>query len=62
MLPAFTDEQYEQLPAIKAKAFKNHVYDVEYLSKEEILKMEPELNPEVKGGLYIPRESIIDRR
>ena len=45
VLPAFTDEQFEQLPAIKEKAFKNHVYDVEYLSKEEILAMEPELNP-----------------
>ncbi len=60
ILPAFTDEQYEKLPAIKEKAFKNHVYDVEFLSKEEILAKEPELNPEVKGGLYIPRESIID--
>ena len=60
VLPAFTDEQYEKLPEIKEKAFKNHVYDVEYLSKEQILAIEPELNPEVKGGLYIPRESIID--
>lgn len=60
ILPAFTDEQFEKLPAIKEKAFKNHVYDVEYLSREEILEKEPELNPEVKGGLFIPRESIID--
>lgn len=60
VLPAFTDEQFEKLPAIKEKAFKNHVYDVEYLSREEILAKEPELNPEVKGGLFIPRESIID--
>ncbi|PWJ51090.1 NAD(P)/FAD-dependent oxidoreductase [Faecalicatena contorta] len=60
ILPAFTDEQFQNLPAIKEKAFKNHVYDVEYLSKEEILEKEPELNPEVKGGLFIPRESIID--
>ena len=60
ILPAFTDEQFEKLPSIKEKAFKNRVYDVEYLSKEELLKMEPNLNPEVKGGLYIPRENIID--
>ncbi len=26
----------------------------------ELLEMEPNLNPEVKGGLWIPRESIID--
>jgi len=60
LLPAVSDEQYESLPAIKEKAFRNGVYDVEYLTKEQLLEMEPNLNPEVKGGLYIPRESIID--
>ena len=60
ILPAITDEQFEKLPEIKEKAFKNHVYDVEFLTGEELLKIEPNLNPEVKGGLYIPRESIID--
>ncbi len=60
ILPAITDEQFEQLPAIKAKAFKNRVYDVEYKTGKELLEMEPNLNPEVKGGLWIPRESIID--
>lgn len=60
ILPAITDEQYQQLPAIKAKAFKNRVYDVEFKTGEELLALEPNLNPEVKGGLYIPRESIID--
>ena len=60
ILPAITSEQFEQLPAIKEKAFKNRVYDVEYKSGAELLEMEPNLNPEVKGGLYIPRESIID--
>lgn len=60
ILPAITDEQFEQLPAIKEKAFKNRVYDIEYRSREQLLEMEPELNPDVKGGLYIPRESIID--
>ena len=60
ILPAFTDEQFEKLPAIKEKAFKNRVYDVEFKTGKELLEMEPNLNPEVKGGLYIPRESIID--
>ncbi len=60
ILPAMTDEQYEQLPAILEKSFENHVYDVEFKTGEELLAMEPNLNPEVKGGLYIPRESIID--
>ena len=41
ILPAFTVEQFAKLPAIKDKAFQNHVYDVEFLSREEILKKEP---------------------
>lgn len=60
ILPAFTDEQYQKLPALREKAFRNRVYDVEYLNGKELLEMEPELNPEVKAGLYIPRESIVD--
>ncbi|HKM01465.1 MAG TPA: NAD(P)/FAD-dependent oxidoreductase [Sedimentibacter sp.] len=60
ILPAITDEQYELLKPIKTKAFKNRVYDVEYMTREKLLEMEPNLNPEVKGGLYIPRENIID--
>lgn len=60
LLPAFTDEQFAQLPALKHKAMMNRVYDIEYKTGEQLLKMEPNLNPEVKGGLYIPRESIID--
>lgn len=60
ILPAVTDEQLAQLPAIKEKAFHNGVYDVEYKSAQELLAMEPNLNPAVKAGLYIPRESIID--
>ncbi len=60
ILPAFTDEQFEKLPSLKEKAFKNRVYDVEYLTGEQLLEMEPNLNPQVKAGLYIPRESIID--
>lgn len=60
ILPAFTDEQFEKLPSLKEKAFKNRVYDVEYLTGEQLLEKEPNLNPSVKAGLFIPRESIID--
>lgn len=60
ILPAITEEQAEQLPAIQEKAFRNRVYDVEFKTGAELLTMEPNLNPAVRGGLYIPRESIID--
>ena len=60
VLPAFNQEQFEILPQLKEKAFQNGVYDVEYLSAEELRRMEPNLNPSVLGGLYIPREGIVD--
>ncbi len=60
ILPAMSEEQFEKLPAILEKSFRNRVYDVEFKSGKELLKMEPNLNPKVLGGLYIPRESIID--
>lgn len=60
VLPAINDEQFLKLPEIRAKAIKNRVYDVEYLTGEQLLELEPNLNPQVRGGLYIPRESIID--
>lgn len=60
ILPAFTGEQFDQLPALKEKAFKNRVYDVEYLTGEQLLAREPNLSRDVKAGLYIPRESVID--
>lgn len=58
ILPAITQEQFEKLPALKEKAFKNRVYDVEYLTGKELLEMEPNLNPAVKGGLYIPPRAL----
>jgi glycerol-3-phosphate dehydrogenase len=60
VLPAVSDEQLEKLPVLKSKAFDNGVYDVEYLSAPQLLQLEPNLNPEVKAGLFIPRESVID--
>ena len=40
ILPAVTDEQFERLPEIKEKAFRNHVYDVEFKTGKELLEME----------------------
>ena len=56
---SFTDEQFEKLPSIKEKAFRNHVYDVEYKTREELLEMEPNLNPELSCALYAPTGAIV---
>ena len=60
IMPAVTQQQLDILPHIYDDAYENHVYDVEYLSPEQILEMEPEINPNVLGGLYIPGDAVID--
>ncbi len=60
IMPAVNVEQLNILPHIYNDAYANHVYDVEFLSPEQVLELEPEINPNVLGGLYIPREAVID--
>lgn len=60
IMPAINDEQMEILKDIYDEAYKNGVFDVDFVSGEQILEMEPELNPNTIGGLYIPREAVID--
>ncbi|MDK2800415.1 MAG: glycerol-3-phosphate dehydrogenase [Clostridiales bacterium] len=60
ILTAVTQEEFSLLNKIKEKAYKNRVYDVDYLSPQAIKALEPEVTDKVLGGLYIPRESIID--
>ena len=60
ILVATTAEEEAELPTILKKAEQNQVFDTEYLTPREVLEMEPAVNPNVRGGLYIPREGIID--
>ena len=52
----------EQLPVLEqlAERSKLNGVEVKLLNKEEVLKMEPNLNPEVKGALFAPTAGIID--
>ena len=52
----------EQLPVLEqlAKRSKLNGVEVKLLNKEEVLKMEPNINPEVKGALFAPTAGIID--
>ncbi|HRS66062.1 MAG TPA: FAD-dependent oxidoreductase [Spirochaetia bacterium] len=59
--PAVNEEQMAAIPGMLKKAFDNGVYDVEYLNREEILSMEPNLNPSTLGGLYSPRDAQINQ-
>ena len=56
---ALEEEQLEILKQLEERSKINGV-PVELLSKEEVLKMEPNINPEVKGALYAPTAGVID--
>ena len=56
---AVSDEQMEMLHELEKRSQENGV-PVRILSKEEVLEMEPNINPEVKGALFAPTAGIID--
>ena len=59
--PVLYPEQMDTAKDLLERAFINGVYDFEYLPKEDILAMEPSLNPEIYGGLYSPRDYQISQ-
>ena len=56
---ALEEEQLAILESLKERSKINGV-EVKLLNKEEVLKMEPNINPEVKGALFAPTAGIID--
>ncbi|QDT75617.1 NAD(P)/FAD-dependent oxidoreductase [Lacipirellula limnantheis] len=60
LMIALNEEQQAQLPALREKALANGVDDVELVSAARARQLEPQLSTAVRGGLVIPRESIVD--
>jgi len=57
---SLTEEDNEKLYKIMENGIKNGIHDLEVIEdSKRILKMEPNLNPEVKGVLYCKGASII---
>ena len=56
---ALEDEQLAILESLKERSRINGV-EVKLLNREEVLQMEPNINPEVKGALFAPTAGIID--
>ena len=52
----------EQLPVLEelAKRSKENGVEVRLLNKEEVMEMEPNISPNVKGALFAPTAGIID--
>nr|MCR4622376.1 FAD-dependent oxidoreductase [Clostridiales bacterium] len=58
--PAFNEDMMTRLNTRLEYAWKNGDYEVERISREQLLDMEPTINPKVLGGLYSPRDSAVD--
>lgn len=59
--PVLYPQQMENVPVLLERAFQNGIYDYEFLPREDILAMEPALNPEIMGGIYSPRDYQVNQ-
>lgn len=58
LLVAWTDEELQTLPALKAKAEANGYRDAVLVDAAEVYRQAPALGPGALGGLTVPGESI----
>ncbi|MBQ9943375.1 MAG: FAD-dependent oxidoreductase [Clostridia bacterium] len=56
---AFSESERKTVNKLYDRGVKNGVPDMQILSREEVLQMEPEVSPEVMGALYAPSAGII---
>ncbi|MBR2053748.1 MAG: NAD(P)/FAD-dependent oxidoreductase [Clostridia bacterium] len=56
---AFSESERKTVKKLYDRGVKNGVPDMQILSREEVLQMEPEVSPEVMGALYAPSAGII---
>jgi len=59
MVVGYNDEDKEKIDKLYKKAIANKVPDIKIINKEEVLSLEPNLNPEIEFALYSPTCGII---
>ena len=59
LLIAWTQEQFEALPCLLAKAHQNGDTDVYLISQDEVYAREPHLGQGALGGMFVPGEGIL---
>lgn len=59
MLVAWTDEEVDALPGLKAKAEGNGYHHCTIVQADEVYRLVPDLGPGALAGLTVPGESII---
>ncbi len=57
---AFNDEELKELERLLKQGEKNGVPGLRILERDELLSMEPSLNPEIKYALYAPTAGITE--
>ena len=57
---AFTEADMELVRELKRRGDVNGVEGCEVLSRDEVLAIEPSINPEILGALYAPHSAIVD--
>ena len=60
MVVAWNDAQEAELAGILAAAHRNGVTDTRLIDRTEILQAEPNLSPNARSAVLVPREYIID--
>ena len=60
LVVAFDDEQLSHINKLKQRGINNGIPGLSILSKEELLKREPGINPDAKGALLAETAGIID--
>ena len=59
LVVAFSEEEMEHLNVLYNRGIANGVPELKILSKEELLELEPNLNPDSFGALYAPTAGIV---
>ncbi|MCD7774482.1 MAG: NAD(P)/FAD-dependent oxidoreductase [Clostridiales bacterium] len=59
LVVAFSEDEMEHVQKLYDRGVKNGVPDMKILTKDELLEMEPNLNPDACGALYAPTAGIV---
>lgn len=57
---AFSDDDLKSIEKLYKNGIENKVPDIKLLNKEEVLKIEPNINKDVKAALFAPSAAIIN--
>jgi glycerol-3-phosphate dehydrogenase len=60
IMPAISDVQFKTLQQIMDDAYDNDCFFNEFITAEEVLELEPAINPSVLGGIYKPQDGVVD--